>query len=159
MDFSSFFNYPDAESEMAAEEFAFLPTWTAHYWEKLLSHMQTHVFRKGEVVIRAGETERALHIVSYGTLEVLLPIGKSLIPITSIMEGSVLGEQAFLDGKSRSATIRAATDSQTLYLGFTAFEVFSAKEPELAHRFLLDLGRIVSLRLRQTTALLSQWRK
>ncbi len=159
MDFSSFFNYPDSEPEMADEEFAFLPTWTPHDWNKLLHHMQTQVFKTGEVVIRAGETERALHVVTFGTLEVLFPLGSTLIPITSITEGSVLGEQTFLDGKPRSATIRAATDSQTLYLSFTAFEVFSAKEPDLAHFFLRDLGRIVSLRLRQTTALLSQWRK
>src|SRR5690242_780366 len=116
MDFSSFFDYPTSDSDNAADELAFLPNWRPHDWDKLIQHMQTQVFGQGDTVIRVGETERALHIVAFGTLEVLF--GDTLTPIATISEGSVLGEQTFLDGKPRSATIRAAMDSQTLYLSF-----------------------------------------
>jgi CRP/FNR family transcriptional regulator, cyclic AMP receptor protein len=159
VDFTTFFNYPDSESEAASEDFSFLPTWSPQDWDKLLQHTQTQMWSEGDIVVSAGETERALHLVHYGTLEVLMPVAGRLVAITTIAEGSVLGEQTFLDGKPRSATIRATEESQTLYLDLSAFEIFAAKEAELARLFLFDLGRILSLRLRQTTILASQLRK
>ena len=157
MDFSAFFDYPDSETHVQWDDYAFLPQWNTHDWEKLLQHTQTQVYKQGDTVIRAGETERALYLVSYGTLEVLVPVRGQWRQIYTIWEGSVIGEQTFLDGKPRSATIVAATDSQVFFLSLTAFEVFAAKEPALVRSFLFDLGRILSIRLRQTTALIAQW--
>ena len=158
MDFSSFFDYPGSDRKGESAEYEFLPAWSTRDWDKLLNLTQTQLHRPGDIVIRAGDTERALYILIYGTLEVLVPVGGSLVPLATIPERSVVGEQTFLDGKPRSATIRAATDSQTLYLSFTAFETFHARQPELAYLFILDLARILSLRFRQRTALMSQWR-
>jgi CRP/FNR family cyclic AMP-dependent transcriptional regulator len=70
----------------------------------------------------------------------------------------VVGEQSFLDHQPRSTSIRALTEGEVFRLSREKFLVFSAREPALARDLLLDLGRIVSLRLRDTTRFLAQGR-
>ncbi len=159
MDFSSFFDYPESEANTTRDEYVFLPTWRDQEWAKLLEHTETRVFNAGDIVLRAGDNERALYLVAFGSFEVLLSRGQPerLIRFALIETGSVLGEQSFLDGNPRSATIRAVTEGQMFHLGLDAFEIFAAKEPRLARDLLFDLGRILSLRLRQTTAFIADW--
>ena len=75
--------------------------------------------------------------------------------MATIDAGSVFGEISFLDGGSRSGTVRAREAGEMLRLDFEAFEVLSARTPALATAVLLDLARIVAVRLRDTTALLT----
>jgi CRP/FNR family cyclic AMP-dependent transcriptional regulator len=137
-----------------ASALVFLADWDDHDWDKLLAHTEIRRFRAGEMVIRAGESDRTLYIVAEGRLEVLL--GDAGVRRIAIIEtGSVVGEQVFLDGQPRSASVRALTDVKILRLSVEAFEVFAAHEPQLGLAFLFDLARILSLRLRQTTALIT----
>jgi CRP/FNR family cyclic AMP-dependent transcriptional regulator len=108
-------------------------------------------------VIRDGEVDRALYVVVAGELEVLLPVrGRQVHRLATIETGSVFGEQAFLDGLPRSATIRATSDGELLRLSLESFEVLAAREPELARSILFELGRIVSIRLRDNAAMIAQ---
>jgi CRP-like cAMP-binding protein len=159
MDFSSFFDYPEAEDTQPRDEFVFLPAWREQDWAKLLEHTQARAYEAGDIVIRAGDAERTLYLVASGAFEVLLPRGESgrLVRFSTVETGSVVGEQSFLDGNPRSATIRAVTAGQMFQLSLEAFEVFAAREPKLARDILFDLGRILSLRLRQTTAFVADW--
>ena len=157
MDFTSFFDYPNLAAGERPEEMVFLPDRSDDDWAKLLTFTETRRFRSGDVVIHLGETDRALYLVTQGSLDVLIPYrgNQSLRRLTTVDAGSVIGEQAFLDGRPRSATIRAVTDCELLRLSFEAFEVLAAREPELARAILFDLGRILSIRLRRTSALIS----
>jgi CRP-like cAMP-binding protein len=137
-----------------ASALVFLAAWNDHDWEKLLAHTEILHFRAGEMVIQAGESDRTLYIVAQGRLEVLLGDAR-VRRIATIETGSVVGEQVFLDGQPRSASVRALTDGKILRLSLEAFEIFAAHEPHLGMAFLFDLARILSLRLRQTTALIT----
>ena len=159
MDFTSFFDYPNLDSSERQEEMVFLPDRSEGDWAKLLTFTETRRFRSGEVVIRLGETDRALYLLTEGSLDVLIPYrgDQSLRRFATVDAGSVIGEQAFLDGKPRSATVQATTHCELLRLSFDAFEVLAAREPELARAILFDLGRILSIRLRRTSAFISAW--
>jgi CRP/FNR family transcriptional regulator, cyclic AMP receptor protein len=76
-------------------------------------------------------------------------------PIT-IERGSLIGEVAFFAGLPRGADGRALTDADLLRLRYEDFEVFSARHPDLARELLLELGRLLALRLRQTQELLAR---
>lgn len=156
MDFSSFFNYPIQDSEEQASDYIFLADWGNEEWAKLLKHTQTQLYDAGQMVIKTGAKEQSMFIVSFGMLEVLMKQGGQMRRIALIQAGSVVGEQSFLDGRPRSADIRAATDCQILQLSRDSFEIFAAREPTLARAFLFDLGRILSLRLRSTLDHLTQ---
>jgi CRP-like cAMP-binding protein len=103
------------------------------------------------VVVTAGERERSLFLVLEGELEVLADQGRRRQRrIAAIAAGSVLGELSFFDGGARSATVRTTTPALLAELSPTEFDALAAANPELAKRLLLDLGRILAQRLRDT---------
>jgi CRP/FNR family cyclic AMP-dependent transcriptional regulator len=158
---SSFFDYPDEGTNQQQQELVFLPQWNDAKWQRLLTYTEMRRFQTGDVVIRQGETDRSFYIIIEGRLEVLIPRGTSgKLRQTQVREtGAVIGEQAFLDGKPRSATLRALSDGQMLSVGLDAFEIFAAHEPELARDMLLELARILSVKLRQANSFITTWIK
>ena len=158
MDSSGFFDYPTVELDERAAEVIFLADRNADDWRKLLAHTDVRRFRAGEVVLRAGDRERALYLLTEGTLEVILPERRDRgSRFKSIAAPSVIGEVAFLDGEPRSLSLRAATDGEAHRLSLEAFEVLAAREPELARAILFDLARILSRRQRTTTSFIAEW--
>jgi len=153
MDFSSLFNYPGKKEEIKQEEFIFMSDLSADDWLKIFDLTEIYIFKKGEIVVHSGDTERVLYIVKSGFLEVFIPqknktTGKK---INNVNEGSVFGELSFFDGRPRSASVRAITDGEIMSLSISAFEILSARDPELSRKMLLDLARILSIRIRQLT--------
>lgn len=144
---STFFDYPTL-SGGSAPEFVFLRDRSEEDWERLLAHAEAIRFGAGDVLIRAGEHERSLYVLASGRLELLLPSDSGELPIGTIEPRTVVGEMAFLDGRPRSATLRALTDGELYELRFDAFETLAARHPELGRAILLDLGRILAGRLR-----------
>ena len=61
---------------------------------------------------------------------------------------TTLGEAAFLDGAPRAVTVEAMSEGEMLRLSFEGFEALAARNPALGRDILLDLGRILSARLR-----------
>jgi len=158
MDTSSFFSYP-SDSHLAEQEgLLFLREADESDWSTLLSYTTTQRFSAGDQLITAGDNDDSLLLIAKGRLEVLIPhgSGQKLKQLTTIQTGSVIGEQSFFDQQPRSTHIRALTDGELYRLSRDSFMVLSAKQPQLARLLLLDLGKIISLRLRQTTQFLSQ---
>ena len=61
---------------------------------------------------------------------------------------TTLGEGAFLDGTPRAVSVEAMSEGEMLRLSFEGFEALAARNPALGRDILLDLGRILSARLR-----------
>jgi len=155
MDFSSFFDYgSESTARPANTALIFLPHCSEQEWEQLLGVAERRAVRAGEIVVRQGEESRAFYIVASGQLEVFLPRpnGQEHI-IGDIGALSIFGEQAFFDGLPRSASVRAVQDSEVYAISLERFEVLAGHHPTLARMVLVDLGRIVSLRLREMNAL------
>jgi CRP-like cAMP-binding protein len=156
--FSSFFEYPDLEEQESSNDFTFLGDCSEDEWDKVVDLTQRRKFSAGDIIVAEGEADRALYIVASGTLEVRVRQSKGLrTRVTTISKSSIFGEQAFLDGQPRSAQVRAVTDGELLVLTLDAFKSLVGWEPKLATQILFDLGRILSIRLRHTTALISKW--
>ncbi|WP_144394261.1 cyclic nucleotide-binding domain-containing protein [Pleionea sediminis] len=158
MDTSNFFDFSDDGTVTSQEGLILLKDATEQDWDTLLSFTSTQRFKAGDFVIVAGDEADSLFLIAEGELEVLIPVGrnKSLKRLTMITAGSVIGEQSFFDEQPRSLTCRANTDGELYRLNRANFMVMSAKHPALARNLLLDLGKVVSLRLRQTTEFLAQ---
>jgi CRP/FNR family transcriptional regulator, cyclic AMP receptor protein len=158
VDLTSFFDYPDVAVKETADDVLFLPDRSERDWEKLLSHTDSRPFRPGETVIQAGIVERALYIVTSGTLAMLLPQRRGGEKEFKTIEApSVIGELCFVDGGPRSSTLRGVTDGELRRLSYESFEVLAAREPELARAVLFDIGRILSQRLRTMTDFVAEW--
>jgi len=144
---ASFFNYDAVEIHERAEELTLLADRPRSDWEKVLAHTETRRFSRDETIISAGETDRALYLLTAGTLGVRLQADTDRT-FKAIDAPSVVGEVAFLDGGPRSATLFAITDGELQRLRMESFETLSAREPELGRAILFDLARIVTRRLR-----------
>jgi CRP-like cAMP-binding protein len=151
---SSFFDYePHAGADDGAGQF-FLRAMDADDWTRFLSVAQHRTVQPGEVVLRQGERSRGFYIVAEGTLEVVTTGADGAEhQLHHIEPMSIFGEQAFFDGLPRAATIRAVTDGELFAITPDNFEILSARHPDLTRVALLDLGRILSLRLREMTEL------
>lgn len=153
----SFFDYPDGSAEAGPEQAAFLADASDDDWAIIRSHAELRHYTPGQVVLPAGDADRALHIVVEGTLEASIVEGRRgrlrHRRIAAIEPGTVVGEVSFFDGLPRSAEVRATTDVHALRLSYESFEALAAKEPALGRRILLDIGRVLALRLRDVEAM------
>ena len=142
-----------ASGMLAGGDRLLLTEWSDAEWGKLLDHTRPRLYRASEVVIHRGATDRILHFVVSGSLEVGITQvdGVSIAPLAKIMAGSVIGEQSFFDGQPRSANVWGVSDGETLQLEFEAFTRFSHDEPAQARDLLFALARVLSSRLRSTT--------
>jgi CRP-like cAMP-binding protein len=140
MDTTGFFDYPSEPSTPVEHGLpGFLSGRGEDDWAMLLDHSETRVFRPGETVLVAGEQDRALYLLVDGWVRA--PSGV-IHPITT------LGEGAFLDGAARAVGVQAMSDGEMLRLSYEGFEALAARNPALGRDILLDLGRILSARLR-----------
>jgi CRP/FNR family cyclic AMP-dependent transcriptional regulator len=144
---ASFFDYDAVEVHERSNELQLLAGRPRSDWEKVLAHTETRRFSRGETIIAAGEQDRALYLLTEGTLGVRLQ-GDSEKTFKAIDAPSVVGEVAFLDGGPRSATLFGLSDGELLRLRLESFETLAARDPELGRAILFDLARIVTARLR-----------
>lgn len=145
MDTSSFFQYPTGATEPGTAPATFLGGASEREWDALLSYMQTRQLRSGEMAFSEGDPDHALYLLTVGRVELRASAG----PTVAVDAPAPLNEIAFLDGGRCAVSARALGYGELLRLSFDAFESLAAREPTLARRILLDLGRSVATRLRQ----------
>lgn len=134
------------------EPVVFLPDLSAEGWRRLLARTERRVAAPGETVVARGAVDRGLYLVRRGRLAVVIEAGGRERNLTLIPAGSVFGEQSFADGRPRSATIRAIDEAEVYRLDWEAYTALAADDPALAREIMADLARILSERLRLTTA-------
>jgi CRP-like cAMP-binding protein len=155
---------PSGRFQIIAEEayedsadLVFLPDASAGEWATIFSHAEVREVAAGLAVMQAGEEDRGLYLLTEGTLGVRLPRDETIFK--SIDAPAVVGELAFFDGQPRSATLVAVTDVEVVRLDQAAFERLSETEPALGRAMLLDLARILALRLRLASAVIAELRE
>jgi CRP-like cAMP-binding protein len=140
MDTTGFFDYPTERQESTEHGLpGFLSGRGEDDWAMLLDHSETRLFSPNELILARGDLDRALYLLIAGWVKA--PSGV-VHPITT------LGEAAFLDGTPRAVNVVAMSEGEMLRLSFESFEALSARNPSLGRDILLDLGRILSARLR-----------
>jgi MFS superfamily sulfate permease-like transporter len=104
-----------------------------------------------EVLFREGEPGDKLYLLARGAVSILVHGGGQQRRIVTFAPGSVFGEAAMLDGAPRSATATAVEDTVVYSLSRRALDALARADPGLSNKLLVNLGRHLSARLRQTT--------
>ena len=116
--------------------------------ERCLGHSNIIECRAGDRVLKKGGAARNMFVVLEGTLEAR--DGDELLRVMSA--GDVFGEIAFLLGHPRSADVYAATDGvRVLSLSEGTIRNLIENDPGVAARLLLNISKILCLRLLQST--------
>ncbi len=141
--------------QMKSTPIVFLEAAAPEEREQIWDFGTTETMAAGDTLVTAGSTARTLYLLVDGELEVLVGSEGRERRLTLMTEGSIFGEQAFVDGQARSASIRATRACTVRALTWESFESLSAEHPQLAQLFLHDVARVVSERLRRTTEALT----
>jgi CRP-like cAMP-binding protein len=116
--------------------------------ERCLGHSNIIECDAGDRVLKKGGVARNMFVVLEGTLEVR--DGDELLRVMS--PGDVFGEIAFLLGQPRSADVYAATDGvRVLSLSEGTIRKLIESDPDVAARLLLNISKILCLRLLKST--------
>ena len=131
-----------------------VPGWGRREWSTLLSRTQPVELDAGEVLIQPRGGDRVLYFVASGRLEVATIDGAAggISSIATISAGSVVGELAFFDGAPRSAKVWAVTRTRLLKFTLKDYELYVGEHAREASAFLFAMARLLSCRVRSTTA-------
>ena len=130
-----------------------LPNWRDEDWKQLFRFTRIRRVMAGDALIRRGEADQTLYFLLHGDLEVIAHSGDGLSMgrVALVGAGSVLGELAFFDGGPRSAGAWAVVDCEVAAMTPDQYTAFEQSSPALGRELLFALGRILAIRLRNTT--------
>lgn len=106
-------------------------------------------YMSGDYLFKEGDRSDSIYIIFTGRIEISSEIDNhEKINFPTVLNGTVLGEIAFFDGKPRTASVRAIDNIEAMVITHKAFEVFEIDNPKLAIKFLKEIGKITAERLR-----------
>jgi len=131
-----------------------VPGWGQEEWSTLLSGTQPVELAAGEVLIQPRGDDRVLYFVASGRLEVATidRAGGGIGWLATVSAGSVVGELAFFDGAPRSAKVWAVMRTRLLKFTLRDYELYASQNAREATAFLFAMARLLSYRVRTTTA-------
>jgi CRP/FNR family transcriptional regulator, cyclic AMP receptor protein len=117
---------------------------TAQQCQSLAGTMTVRDLKQGEVLVREGDTDDHLYVVTSGSLAVVKAAGTDNEVILNVMRpGDVVGELSFLDGATRFASLLAMSETRVLGLSRGDLEAMLDRDPHLVYRIMRAIVRIV----------------
>ncbi len=132
-------------------EDAFRPRLTPEQWKVIGPYLTRHEIRSGDLLIKQGDTDRSLYMLSQGTLQVFVTGGApGSSKIAILRAGSIVGEPGlFIDGP-RMANVEAMTACVVWALRGPRLEELAMRVPALALELLRAAGGVMAIRMRAT---------
>jgi CRP-like cAMP-binding protein len=149
----NFFRKPDPRKEILKilKEVPLFANFSIRELKSIQELIHFRSFKAKECVFREGDPGYGLYTVLEGEVRVVLKYGQpDEIEIVRLKRGDFFGEFSLLDHAPRSATVESV--GQTLLGGFfyPDLKELLDRNPSLAARFLWNLSRVLTERLRQT---------
>ncbi|MGC8768019.1 MMPL family transporter [Calditerrivibrio sp.] len=120
--------------------------------KKLVLSSKMKEFKEGEYIIRQGDKERTFYLLLDGKADVFRNIenGES-IKITTFEDGQFFGEIALCGDIERTANVIAKTNCLTLEFDWESLERIRKFLPNITAKFFMNLSKVMSIRLKETT--------
>lgn len=128
-------------------------------WEakKVAVMGKLHSFKTNDVIVRKGDVGNEMYLIVSGRAAVTGggPDGKAKT-IKTLDPGEIFGEMALVERTVRAADVVALDDVEVLGISGDALERLRKRFPYTAAKLFLNLSRIISGRLRETTERLTR---
>lgn len=137
------------------EKFEIFKGLTPAQVDELYVWLQRRDFPAGVHIFEEGQATNGLYLLTGGTVSVVKKSTYGKVKLTEIKAPSFFGEMGLLAGGLRTAGVRAVT---AVVAGFLPGELFERKLAEnntTALRIGVNIGRILCLRLGDTSGLLA----
>ena len=114
----------------------------------LYSSAKLQTFPDGEPLVTLDDPESDLMVVLSGKCEIRTSMDDILYDLGP---GSLIGEMSFLDRKPRSAKAIAMGECTALRFPSSLLDDLEAARPDIAAKFLKNIGLVLCQKLRSTT--------
>lgn len=92
--------------------------------EELVETAEIQNFKAGETIFEQGDSGNHMHLIRSGSCTVSMQIGGRDLVLSYVPSGNYIGEMALLSEMPRSATVRAAHNTETICISGDAFNNF-----------------------------------
>lgn len=117
--------------------------------KELLSFSQKTKYMSGDYLFKEGDISDSIYIIFTGRIEISSETEHhDKINFPTVLNGTVLGEVAFFDGKPRTASARAIDNIEAMVITHKSFAQMEDINPKLAIKFLKEVAKITAERLR-----------
>jgi CRP/FNR family cyclic AMP-dependent transcriptional regulator len=113
--------------------------------------------KKGEAIFNEGDAGGYMLILVEGRMAISKQNEGAAQLLCRENKGRTIGEMALLDNECRSATCVADTDCELLTLSHERLARLALDHPILAYRFMFQLAKLLSRRLRRTSGVLAEY--
>ncbi|MDT8384855.1 MAG: cyclic nucleotide-binding domain-containing protein [Gammaproteobacteria bacterium] len=113
----------------------------------LTTVMKVRSLKDGEVLVKEGESDNHLFILTRGKLIVSSEIDGKPVPVYSMKVGECAGTRAFVDLAPRRATLTAEGDTTVYTLDPADFEGLLASHPRIVYKVMRGLFRLTHTNL------------
>jgi CRP-like cAMP-binding protein len=105
----------------------------------------------GQYLMRQGDPADAMYVVDTGTVAVELTLADGLpAEVDRCGRGAVIGDMGLIDGRPRSASVRAVESARLLRIDRGEFEFLLRNNRPAAYKVMRSICRTVCERLRRT---------
>lgn len=91
---------------------------------------QNKLLKANEILFKQGDPASVMYIVRKGSLRVFFPKGNEEVTVAMLKDGAVVGEMAFFDDKPRSASVKAAEDTDVTVISKADFDKLLTQVPK-----------------------------
>ena len=122
------------------------------------SKVERREYEDGELVCGLGDPGDSMFFVSTGSADVIIPIGEGGRErrLATLTRGTLFGEMSLLDGRPRSADVRASRGLVCFEFTVEAMRELSQTRADVALRVYAALGRTLGHRLRDANDLIQE---
>ena len=125
--------------------------------EVIAGYARAYSVKKGTTIFKEGGKGSFMCLVIDGRVDVYKENDGNTKLLTTIRPGKTMGEMALLDELPHSATTVAVEDTTLVLITKFHFDRLNEEHPALGNRILRKIAKLLSLRLRQTTGILSDY--
>ena len=125
--------------------------------EIVAGYARAYSVKNGTTIFNEGGKGSFMCLVVDGRVDVYKESDGESKRLTAIRPGKTMGEMALLDELPHSATTIAVEDTTLVLITKFHFDRLNEEHPALGNRILRKIAKLLSLRLRQTTGILSDY--
>jgi SulP family sulfate permease len=142
-----------ASDRIQLEQMDILRDFTPQEIHALEQKLTRKTFNKGEIIVKEGDRDRNLFLLSKGLVSVRIHLAESdrYKRLITYSAGVTFGELAFLDGSPRSADVWSDEESETYVLSPAEYNGLQNESPQIAIKLIRNIALEMSDRLRIRT--------
>ena len=127
-------------------------------YEALKRLLFRKTFKKGEYVCRKDEESDSMYFIAKGTADITIPLAntKREKRLETLEPGTFFGEMALIEGRTRSANVRAHSDLVCLILKKKQYWEMKANHGEMYMKMMINILKTISSRLRYANITISE---